>query len=75
MFTNINTHKREVGYLETHNQNARTQRIFKLIFLENDTLNEKMLFFFFDLFLHIESLCGRSYHDFWDSPYVKQIST
>lgn len=38
-------------------------------FFENEALSEEMLFFFFDLFLHIQSPLDR-YRDFGDTRYI-----
>lgn len=42
----------------------------KLIFLENQLPNEKMLFSFFDSFLDVESSSDRLYHRFGDTLYI-----
>lgn len=57
MFININASK-NVEYFETSNWytlQSATNRILKLVFLKNEALKEKMLFFLSDIFFRIQS--------------------
>lgn len=46
-----------------------TRWVFRLVFLKNEVLKEKILFFFL-LFLYVESPHDRSYHNFGNTLYV-----
>lgn len=66
--------KKEIVTLSTFiniNKSARRcQRSVQThLFFENEALSEEMLFFFFDLFLHIQSPLDR-YRDFGDTRYI-----
>ena len=49
---------------------TRTERKFKVDFLEKRALNEKFLFYIFDFFFHVESLPFRLYHQLPITLYI-----
>ena len=51
---------------------TRTERKFKVDFLENKAPNEKFLFYIFDFFFHIESPPFRLYHQLPTTLYIKK---
>ena len=49
---------------------TRTERKFKVDFLENKGWNEKFLFYIFDFFFRVESLPFRLYHQLPTTLYI-----
>ena len=60
--------------LHTAIGNIRTERKFKVDFLENKASNEKFLFYIFDLFFRVESPPFRLYHQLPTTLYIFSIS-
>lgn len=71
-YNTYSEHSRIPGNL-LYNQHTATWRIFEFVFLENEVSNERMLLFFFDPFLHVQSPSDRLYRDFGDTPYITGI--
>lgn len=72
MFSNIDT-SRNRNFVIQHYQSIHdtgSWRVCKLIFLENEALNEKAVTLLFDVFLHVESPSDRSYHGFGKTLYM-----
>ena len=51
----------------------RTERKFKVNFLENKAANEKFLFYIFDLFFRVETPPFRLYHQLPTTLYIGNI--
>ena len=59
--------------MKGYNKCTRTERKFKVNFLENKASNEKFLFYIFDLFFRVESLPFRLYHQLPITLYMYRI--
>ena len=53
---------------------TRTERKFKVDFLENKASNEKFLFYIFDFFFRVQSSPFRSYHQLPTTLYILRFT-